>query len=255
MSKKKGVFTKLSKSYFLSAKSLFSYVKKTLFLFKPIVLIISLLYSTILIPIGIIFGGLILFDWLSSITDKIRYFIIKLMETQSLLITNSFLSFILRPILLVLIAPFFILSVFIPKLSNNVGGDLAQNELSDVTSGVGSFKRINQIIWRAASNLFIYVSNSALILKPIAGIVAIIYSIILIIVGAAFFILIPLDFISRIIENIRNKIVKFSSYMQQKINKNMMTFLFIPIFLVLFAPLFLAIILIPKFTTNIDLEV
>lgn len=249
-----GVFLSLSKSYLMSAKNTFYYLGNAPFLLKPIALIIAVLYAIVLIPVGAVFGALIVFDWVGGVTDSIRKALLELMDKQSWSVDNSLMSFLLRPILLVLIAPLFLLSVFIPKLSSNALVNMAANEVSDIVSGAGAFKRINEIIWRAAHRLFVYVSNAPLLLKPLAAIVAVIYSIVLIVVGAVFFILIPLDWVSRIIESARQWVVRFANEQQQKIRYSGGSFLFAPLLLVILAPVFLAIILVPKFTTNIDVE-
>jgi len=250
-----GVFLSLSKTYLSSAKEAFHYIAFAPLIIKPFALVVALIYSIVLIPVGVVFGLLIVFDWVGKITDLIRNTIINAMDKQSWGIDDSFFSFLLRPIVLVLIAPLFLLSVFIPKLSSNAMVDIAENELSDLVSGAGAFKKINNIIWRAAHRLFIYVSNAPLVLKPFVAIIAIIYSIILIIVGAVFFILIPLDLISGAIEGLRQWVVRFANSQQQKIRYSGSGFLLAPVLLVLLSPLFLAIILVPKFTTNLDLEV
>lgn len=250
-----GVFLSLSKSYFMSAKNAFYYVGQAALLLKPFALVVALLYAFVLVPVGGVFAALVIFDWISGITNTIRKLLIQLMDEQSWSVDNSLISFLLRPILLVAIAPLFLMSVFIPKLSSNALVNMAANEVSSIVSGAGAFKRINEIIWRAAHRLFIYVSNAVLLLKPIAAIIAVFYSIILIIVGAIFIIFIPLDWLSRLIESIRQGIVRYANWQQQKIRYSASAFLFSPLLLIILSPIFLAVILIPKFTTNIDVEV
>jgi len=249
-----GIFFSLSKSYFNSALSSFYYMGQTNLLFKPVALLIAILYSAILIPASTIFILFIIFDWVGGITDALRKLLINLIYQQSRLIDKSFISFILCPILLSILSPIFLLSLFIPKFSSNTLVNIAENELSAIISGVGAFKTINEITWSAANRLFIYVSNTYLIIKPIAAVVAIIYSTVLIIEGAIFAILIPIDWISQLIENSRQGIVRFANVQQRKIRYNTSSFLLSPIVLVILAPFFLAVILIPKFATNFDMD-
>ncbi len=249
-----GIFLSLSKSYLSSAKNTYYFISTVTWILKPFALIIALLYSIILVPVGLVFGILIVFDWVGKITDTIRRSILNTMDKQSWAVDNSFFSFLFRPILLVLIAPLFIISVFIPKLSSNALVNMSVNEASDVVSGAGAFSRINKIIWGAANRLFRYVANAPLLLKPITAIIAIVYSIVLIIVGALFLILIPLDWISRLIEKTRQGIVRFADNQQNNIRDQTSSFLFVPLLLVVLAPLFLIIILVPKFTTGIDID-
>jgi hypothetical protein len=195
-----GVFSSLSKSYLSSSKNAFYFVGQTHWLLKPFALVGAALYALVLVPVGVIFALLIVFDWFGRITDTIRKTILNWMDTQSWAVDDSFFSFLLRPVVLVLLAPLFLLSVFIPKLSSHALVDMAVNEASDIMSGAGSFKRINEIIWRAAHRLFVYVANAPLLLKPVVAVGAIVYSVVLIAVGAVFALLIPLDWVSRLID-------------------------------------------------------
>lgn len=80
---------------------------------------------------------------------------------------------------------------------------------------MGTFRRIQQVFWQAAKRLFDYVSNSFILLMPFVAIVAIFYSVILITIGLFFFLLIPLDWISCLIENIRSWITNFCHHQQK----------------------------------------
>lgn len=250
-----GIFLSLSKSYFIAAGNTFSYSWNVTLLLKPVALVVAILYVAVLTSLGIVFRVLIIFDWIGSLTDAIRKFLLELIDKQSRSIDNSLLSFLFRPIFLVILSPFFLLSVFIPKLSSNVLANMAANELSDFVSGAGAFKRINTAIWEAARRLFTYISQAPLLLQPITAIMAIIYSAVLLTVGTIFFILVPLDWISGLIENMRQWTVQVAHGQQRKIRYSVGTFLFSPLLLIALSPIFLVVILIPKLTTSLDLEV
>jgi len=247
---KQGIFSILGTIYFASAKNTFYYVGNNSLMIKPFTFFIALSYSTILIPIGLIFSMFIIFDWLSKITDAIRNFFLNIIDKQSWSIDNSFLSFLIRPIILVILIPLFILSIFIPRLSTNY----IVHDVSIMLSATGTFKQINIIIYRAANKLFVYISAAPLLMKPFLAIIGIIYSIILIIFGTLFIFLIPLDWISKGIEGIRIYITNFISKLQYNIKYKVRAFLFTPIILTLFFPIILCILIIPKFTTNIITE-
>lgn len=102
-----GVFSSLSKSYLSAAGNTFRYVGQTFWLFWPIVLMVAITYAIVLLPISGVFASLIFLDWFSSVTDKLRRSLLKLMEDQSDYIKDSFWSFLFRPILMVLISPLF----------------------------------------------------------------------------------------------------------------------------------------------------
>ncbi len=251
-----GVFSCIGASYFKAAKNTFYFTRRGApFLLKPFSLVCALFYSAILLIIGLFFYSLIILDWLGNLTDTLRKGLLNAMERQSWKINNGIVSFIFSPIIIVLLSPLFLLSVFIPKVSSNPVEDFAANEVSDIFSGAGAFKRINKIIWGAAKRLFRYVGNANLILMPILSIIAILYSVILIAVGSIFAILIPLDWISYLIESIRQRIVSFTNNQQQKIRYSGSSFLIAPVLLTILAPLFLLLLIIPKFTTQLDAEV
>ncbi|OQW90644.1 MAG: hypothetical protein BWK78_06505 [Thiotrichaceae bacterium IS1] len=245
-----GVFSSLSKSYRSAAGNGFRYVRQTHWIFWPIVGIVAIVYAIVLLPISVGFASLIIFDWIGYVTNKIRRTLLELMEKQSNSINDSFWSFLFRPILLVLISPLFFLSVFIPKLSSNIEGTIIR-----VTLSGGTFKDIKELIWKnAIDNLFSYVQETWLLLKPIAAIIAFAYSIVLIAVGAIFATLTPLDWVAWLIETVRQRIANFANRLQENIRYHAGAFLFNPVWLALLSPIFLIVILIPKFTTNIDVE-
>jgi len=246
-----GVFSSLSQSYFQASKNVHYYVGHSTWILRPVTFVLAIVFSIILLPVGFVFWVLIFLDHLGSTTDGIRKSIINSMDNHSWHISDSFMSFLFRPIVLVLTAPLFILSLAIPKVSSDAMVNVAADELAEIISGAGAFKRLNTIIWNAANRLFVYVGNASLLLKPIAAVIAIFYSIVLIILGTLFIFLIPLDWLSQIIENIRQSVVRFVDSKKEQIKYKGSAFLFTPATLVLLSPLFLAAILIPKFATQI----
>jgi len=249
-----GVFSAIGQSYIKAAGSGFYYLRHAPLILKPFVLIIALFYAVILLTIGFVFYALTLLDWLGSITDSIRKFFINLIEQNSWKVDRSLFSFIFRPIFIMILSPLFLLSLFIPKLSSNAAINFATNEALGVFNGMGAFRQINQIIWGAAKRLFQYVANTFLLFMPVAAIIAIFYSMILIFIGIIFALLIPLDWLSQLVENIRQSIVRFTQNQQQKIRYHLGAFLFIPMVLAFLAPLFLIILLVPKFTSQFDVD-
>lgn len=246
-----GVFSSLSQSYFQAAKNVYYFVGSVYWVFKPIAFLFAIVFSLILLPVGLVFWVLILLDYLGSTTDGIRKSIINSMDNQSWAISDSFGAFLFRPVILVLIAPFFILSLAIPKISSDAMVNIAADELSDIISGAGAFKRLNGIIWNAANQLFVYVGRAPLLLKPFAAVIAIVYSVVLIILGVFFILLVPLDWLSQLIESIRQYVVRYVDRKKDNIRYSTGAFLFTPVTLVVLSPLFLAAILIPKFATQI----
>ncbi|MFZ2727774.1 MAG: hypothetical protein WAX77_16095 [Methylococcaceae bacterium] len=238
-----GVFSSIGQSYLRASKNVFAYLGYSPFLLKPFVLLLALIYALFLLGIGIAFYCLVILDWLGHLTDGIRNIFINALEANSYKIANSLLSFLIRPILIVILAPLFLITLCIPKFSSTV--ELDPYGISDA---MGTFKRIQQIFWRSAKRLFHYVSNSFILLTPFVALIAAVYSLVLIAMGLVFFLLIPLDWISRLVENIREGIANFCHNRQRKITYSFANFVFSPLLLIVLAPVFLALLIIPKFS-------
>lgn len=238
-----GVFSSIGSSYLKAAKNVFSYLRYSPLLLKPIVLLLALIYALFLLVIGIIFYCLIILDWLGKLTDGVRNFFMNALENNSYRVDNSLFSFLIRPIFIVVLAPVFLITLCIPKFSSTV-----ELDTYGVSDAMGTFKRIQQVFWQAAKRLFYYVSDSFILLMPFVALIAVFYSLVLIVMGFIFFLLIPLDWISRLVENIREWIANFCHHQQQKIIYGFGSFLFAPILLIILSPVFIALLIIPKFS-------
>lgn len=253
---RQGIFTSLSRSYFQAAKNVYFFVGEVSWLIKPFAFILAEGFSVALFPVGLVFWALIFLDHLGNTTDTIRMSIIHAMEEHSWRISDSFVAFLFRPVILVFISPLFIASLAIPKVSSSAWVNLAEEEVKNIISGSGAFKRINTILWSATSRLFIYVSNAPLLIKPVAAMIAVVYSLVLIGLEAIFIFFIPFDWISQMIESIRQGVVRFVENKKEQIKYDSGAFLFAPTLLVILSPLFLAAILVPKFGTQLfDIDV
>ncbi len=236
--------------YFQAGKNVFYYVGNSSMVMKPFAFILAIGFNIILLPVGIIFGLFIVLDHLGNYTDSMRQSIINAMESHSWRVDDSLLSFIFRPIIIVFLSPLFIISLIIPKVSSDAMINASADEVKQIINGAGAFKRLNSVIWNTMHRMFIYIKNAPLLLKPIVALIAIYYSMVLIILGTIFIFLIPLDWLSQIVESIRQGIVRFVDSSQERIRYRTNAFIFIPIVLVLLAPLFLIAILIPKFSSS-----
>jgi len=249
---KEWVFLSLSKAYWESAKNGFSYISRAGFLLKPFVLVIALVDAVVLYAVGLIFRLLVIFDWIGGMVDAVRDKLLGTMERLSWQVDNSFLSFLLSPVVLVLVAPVFLLSLFIPKFSSNVAVNFVADELSGIMDGTGLFREIYWIIKRCVNRLFGYILKVPMFMKPFVAVIATGYSLVLIVVGFLFFVLIPLDWFSQMIEKSRQHILDFVHKRSGDIDRSLSGFLINPVLLTVLAPVFLAIILVPKFTSVAD---
>jgi hypothetical protein len=247
-----GIFSNVARSYIRAAENNWRYLGHTSWFIKFPVFFITALYSIILLIIGLIFYMGILIDILGRITDWIRKLILNTMKKQSHSIDNGFFSFLFRPLLLIVLSPFLLVSLFIPKLSSEPIAEFITSESSQALDGAGTFGLIKSMFWQTASrNLFYFVSNTYLLLKPITALIAVVYSILFIIIGFFFALLIPLDFISFLIESLRQKIARIAHKLANSICDSFFKFLFVSPLLMVLAPIFILLLIIPKITSQL----
>jgi len=245
-----GIFTHIAHSYFKAAGNNWLYLGQAAWALKPLVLPLAVVYSVILTAIGLFFYLGIVLDWLGKLTDACRHLIIGMMKTHSDYIDSGLFSFLFRPILLVVLSPLLIVFLVIPKLSSDSMDSFITNESSGALDGSGAFKMVNSIFCHAVRRLYNYVADTYLLLKPIAAVVAIVYSLVLLALGFGFALLIPLDWLSHLVEVIRQSTARTAYRLQQGVNSHFLGFLLVSPLLILLAPLFLLLLIIPKITSQ-----
>jgi hypothetical protein len=245
-----GVFAKVGQSYFNALDSISHYWERAHGVLKPVLFPIACVYSFMLLIISIIFYAGIVFDWLGKLTDWIRQYILDAMKNQSYCIDNSLGSFLFRPIFLLLLSPLLLASLLFPKLSSDTL-DSFSGDVGDFFDGDGAFKTVKTVFLQGAGRLFDYVASTHLLLKPVTAVVAIVYSLILMAVGFGFALLIPLDWLSRLVEITRQWIASTAYQLQQRIYQSFMQFMLVPPLMIVLAPLFMLLLIIPKLTSQL----
>jgi len=252
---KAGIFFHIADSYKQASANCLAYIGRLPWLFKPFCFPVALIYAIVLLASSAVFYILVVFDKLGQLTDWLRNLILNEMSTQRYNLSNSLMAFLFRPIVLALLSPLFLISLVVPKMSSDPVEDFIMHESVEILDGTGAFKTVNGILWDDAKRLFVYVSNISLLLMPVTAVIAVVYSLILIIIGLVFAILIPLDWLSLLIETMRQYIARTAHRLQYKVDQSFSTFLFTPLFLTLLVPIFLVLLVVPKFTTQFDLGV
>lgn len=245
-----GIFSTVGQSYFNALDSISYYWKREHWLLKPLLFPIACVYSFILLIIAVIFYAGIVFDWLGKLTDWIRQSLLNAMKNQSCRINDSLSAFLFRPVWLLLLSPLLLGSLLFPKLSSDTP-DSFGGDAGDFFEGDGAFKTVNGVFLQGAERLFDYVADTHLLLKPLTAAVAIVYSLILMAVGFGFALLIPLDWLSRLVESIRRWIARTAYQLQKRISQSFAHFLFVPPLLIGLAPLFMVLLIIPKITSQL----
>jgi len=178
--------------------------------------------------------------------------LLRLMEKLSRSISYSFWSFLFSPIILIIVSFLFLLSLLIPKISSDIELKEHTKLISEIFDGSGIFKRVNKILWNASNNMFRYIINVSLFLKPFLAIIAIIQSIFLLIVGLLFFILIPLDWINSFFEKIKERLINTTRKWISKIPNNFFSFVFYSILVMFMSILILLSQIIPKISFSFE---
>lgn len=248
----RGTYTSLGRAYLQACENCFRYVGYTHWFFKIPILFLSLIYSLFLIPVALFFYALIILDLMSAMVSSMRELLINSMDQLSSTVSRTFFSFLINPILIVCIAPLFLLTLIFPKFSSLENNLNPQNGFIRVENGLGSFKRMNHLSVSTVKGLFKYFRYENIFVKITLLPIAIFYSGILIVIAIIFACLIPLDWISSIIESSRQFILNLSNNMADKILYNGLAFLLSPTTLVILAPIFFVVLIIPKFSSQLD---
>lgn len=244
-----GLFESLSNHYFTAGQRAYDYAGRLHWLFKIIFYPLALFIQIGMMAGGVFFRLFIVFDWISNFVNGLRRSVLNTLQNLQHNIPHSFWAFIINPILIVMLAPVFFVCAILPKFSSSMPGAVgdAMDEFSS-----GAFGAMNRVSWGSANNLFNYVANAPLLLKPITGIIAIFSSIILIVTGAAFFVLIILDKISGLIEKMRVGLVNWVHSVAQSGGRSFFHFFASPMLMAALVPVLVIVLIIPKFSSGMD---
>ena len=250
----KGIFQIISESYQIGAKNMFEYSKGSPLLFRPLLYSYALLGYLMLFGCSFIFYILIVFDHLSNFVNSIRTTLLNSIESNSDKVLYSFWAFVFSPIIIGLLTPIFILSAIIPKISSEIDIDEFTGEvLSRLNiSGKGTFRKIIRISFETISNLYTYIGSKKIITWPFLVVPALMNSGILLFIIIISTPLLLFDILSYIVDSIRAFIIKISRRLGQSTKMGFGSFVFSPIIMLFLVPVFIVVLIVPKFTTGID---
>lgn len=89
-----GIFSEIGKLYMQAAGNGFYFTGNRSWLGKPFWFLIAIAYGFVLLIVSLIFYLLIVLDWLGNITDTIRKSLLKIIDSNTYKIQNSFFLFI-----------------------------------------------------------------------------------------------------------------------------------------------------------------
>lgn len=243
-----GTFEQISKNYFLAGRNAYVYCNTKNILLRFVLYLIAIPIHLVMSMLGIGFYMFIIFDWISSLSDRLRNSIFNKMVDLQSQISQSFWTFLFYPIFLGLLTPIFFLSVLIPKFSSNI--DSVSEEFLGGLSENGIFLKTLNLCLEVVKSLFVYVGKCVWIIKPIALIVAIYYSAGILLLGFIALIFTIVDMISSFIEWIRRQCVTISKLLAESISKGFFSFVFSAILMFIIAPIIAILLIVPKFSSS-----
>ncbi len=247
-----GVYSALALVYFQTIGYNFKFARDVHWLLKLPAFLIAFVYCFPLVICGLFFQILIILDWLSSLVSNIRNGLLKFLESASYKVRHGFAGFLFAPIAIMCVCPLLFISFLLPKLSSNDVDEIVSKAALGGFTGAGAFKSVSHSILESVKNTFFFVSQANVFFMPFLGVIALTYSVILVGLGLIFIVLIPLDWISTLIEGSRRYILLFAANLRDSAKYKLIGFLGAPILLLCLAPLFFIILIIPKFTSHIE---
>lgn len=250
----KGTFQIISESYQIGAKNLFKYCRNAPMILKPFFYVYAIFTYVVLYISSFVFYILIVFDFLATIVNSIRKALLNSIETKSKNVQYSFSAFIFNPLIIAILTPIFILSAILPKISSEIGiddttGDILDN--LDIT-GSGTFRKIINFLMGTISNLFVFIKQKNVLFLPFLILPYLFHCVIMLFLILISTPLLLLDLFSYIIDSIRDFCIRISRNLGKSTENGFWGFAFSPIILVFLVPVFIGILVIPKFSTGID---
>lgn len=250
----KGTFQIISESYQIGANNLIEYCDDAPLILKPFFYIYAIIGYLSLYICSFIFYLLIIFDYFSSFINSIRKVLLDSIEDRSINVDTSLINFLFNPIIIAALTPIFIISGILPKISSELDIDEYTGEVIknlNIT-GSGTFKKIINFSMETTSNLFNYLRNQNFLTWPFLIIPCLFNAFIMFLIILVSTPLLILDLFSHIVDSIRAFCIKTSRNLGQSTYNGIGGFLFSPIVLIILVPIFIGILIIPKFSTAID---
>jgi len=250
----KGTFQIISESYQNAISNLFEYCNQFHWIIRPIFFIYACAASLIMLVASLIFSILIIFDALARFVNSIRDAIFESMYNNSENVRYTLNGFIFNPIIVCLTVPIFILSIILPKISSELEFD---ESISDVIGNFnfansGAFQKIIRISLYIISELLYFFHKSSVLFWPLLAIPFLFNSALMLFVILISTPLLILDLISWIVDGIRFACVKIAIGLSKSVNHGFSGFLFSPAILLILVPVFILVLIIPKFSSTIE---
>jgi hypothetical protein len=244
----RGMFAAVSGGYRTGARSLWDWLGHTSWLIKPFGIIWVAPISLMLTTIG---GGLyvlVVFDWLASIVDGIRNYLISFIENISFNMEMYKISYMISPAIIALMTPIVFLAGFIPKIGIGVFIHYDHNDDTPHPDG-RYFRRVSHCYKDVLSSAWGGVLGHGFWFFPIALPVAMVMVPLAFVAYLLFSLMTTLDFISMITNWVREKIISVIDGLACGARNNIFNAVINPCLMISLLPIFITALLIPKIST------
>lgn len=245
-----GLFTSAAKGYFSGAKHLWLWFGQCHWLLKPIALVWVPPVSLVLMGIGCILYCGVVFDLLAGLVDGIRNGLLQIVARTADNMENSRAAYFFAPLIIIPVTPLIVIGGLLPKIG--LADVLIHHaHASDYCDADGGY--FQRAAWRyqkvaavSARGIF----GNGVLFFPFAALTAAVLLPWAIACLLVFWSLRLLDWASAIIDWMRDTVVGNINSLARGAGNGLLSAVICPVFLVALLPVYLAVLLVPKFATN-----
>jgi len=248
----KGTFQIISESYQNAISNLFDYCNQFHWIVRPILFIYVCLVSITMLAASLIFYILIIFDALARFVNATRDAIFDSMYNTSGSLRYTVSGFVFNPMIVSLIIPIFILSIILPKLSSDFDESVSDFLGNFNLANSGAFQKIIRLSIYTLGQLLYFFSRGKVWFWPLLAIPFLFNSALMLLIIFICTPLLILDLISWIVDFIRFMCIKIATNLSKSVDRSFSGFLFSPAILLILVPIFILVLIIPKFSSTIE---
>lgn len=248
-----GIFVSIGKSYLRSSGIMFSKLNDFGF-FMILAFPLAVVVAPLLLAISAIYFMFLPVDLISAGINWIRVGLLDSIEEFSAE-KCTFVEFLLHPIWMVMFSVIFLFAAFLPKISSEIldheASEIFLEEITDL-SGAWVFRNIGFSFFFVISSQWEYLRLSPWLFAVLLFPIWIAFLPFNCLFGIIFFLLLPLDLISWVVESSRRMILATITWLGDWIEQNLVSYVICSVFLIIMAPIAMAVIVVPKFSGGID---
>lgn len=248
----KELFGAIRDNYYKASSELWYWFKHTHFLLKVIFFIWIFVASILMKIIGFIFSLGVILDKISVWIQSKRRNLLNAVDTSAETLNYKKSSYLTSPLKVFFIFPMALFLGIIPKWSSTLAVSLHPDV--DISEAVehGYFIKLGKSYLNFIKALFVNIKGNGFFFGAFSLLISLATSPFFLIMSLIFFVLIILDWFSFLVGLIRKFVVGSSQAMANRSGNNAMNTVLMPLLLVLFVPLYLFLLLIPKIASEVS---